>query len=168
MRFRCVVLMPLLLLAVQMFGQTVTTLNLSTQGHNPDFSNFPFTRPISVGSAIPPTCQMGQLFFNTTAVAGQNMYACTQTNIWAVMGNYTLLPAGSSALGGVVIPSNSALSVDGNGVLSANVGSGAGTLAAGNNARIVNALQPTSQIPAANVVGLLAQRPRTPPTPQIS
>jgi hypothetical protein len=153
MRFRYATVL-LVLLVVPGFAQTVTTLNLSTQGHNPDFSNFPFTRPISVGSAIPPTCQMGQLFFNTTAAAGQNMYACTQTNTWAVMGSYTLLPAGSSALGGVVIPSNSALSVDGNGVLSANVGTGAGTLAAGNDARIVNALQPTSQISAANVVGL--------------
>src|ERR1700693_5206970 len=147
MRFRYATVL-LILLAGTGFAQTVTTLNLSTQGHNPDFSNFPFTRPISVGSAIPPTCQMGQLFFNTTATAGQNMYACTQTNTWAVMGTYTLLPAGPSALGGVVIPSNSALSVDGNGVLSVNVGTGAGTVAAGNDARIVNALQPISQIPA--------------------
>ncbi|MBV9303143.1 MAG: hypothetical protein JOY62_19460 [Acidobacteriaceae bacterium] len=153
MRFRCA-LAILILAAAEAFGQTVTTLNLSTQGHNPDFSTFPFTRPVAVGSALPATCQTGQLFFNTAAGPGQNMYACTQANVWTVMGGSTLLPAGPSTLGGVVVPSNSVLSVDSNGVLSVNIGTGPSTVAAGNDTRIVNALQPTSQIPAGNVLGL--------------
>jgi hypothetical protein len=143
-----------LMVAAQVFGQTVTTLNLSTQGHNPDFASFPFTRPISTGPAVPATCQLGQMFFNTAAAPGQNIYACTQTNTWTLLGAFTLVPAGPSTLGGVLVSGNSALSIGNDGLLSANVGTGAGTLAAGNDTRIVNALQPTSQIPATNVIGL--------------
>lgn len=153
MRIKCAIGL-LFLLAGRFFGQTVTTLNLSTQGHNPDFASFPFTRPISTGPAVPATCQLGQMFFNTAAPAGQNIYACTQTNTWTLLGAFTLLPAGPSTLGGVVVTGSSALNVNSNGLLSANVGTGPGTLAAGNDTRIANALQPTSQIPATNVTGL--------------
>lgn len=73
----------------QAFAQTTTTttpttLNLQTQGRNPDFATFPFTRPISVGSTLPSTCQVGQLYFNTAAAAGSNLYACTATNTWTL------------------------------------------------------------------------------------
>ena len=74
----------------QAFAQTTTpslnptTLNLQTQSRNPDFSAFPFTRPLSVGSALPSTCQLGQLFFNSAAPAGSNLYACTAANVWTL------------------------------------------------------------------------------------
>jgi hypothetical protein len=73
-------------LASQAFGQTTppTTVNLETQGRNPDFSSFPFTRPVTVGTALPSTCQVGQLFFNSGAAAGINLYACTATNVWSL------------------------------------------------------------------------------------
>ena len=61
-----------------------TTVNLQTQGRNPDFSGFSFTRPIAVGTALPATCQVGQLFFNSAAAAGSNLYACTATNVWTL------------------------------------------------------------------------------------
>ncbi|MBV9760537.1 MAG: hypothetical protein JO340_08235 [Acidobacteriaceae bacterium] len=70
------------------------------------------------------------------------------------MGTNTLQPAGSATLGGVMIPANSGLTLGSNGALSANVGALAGTVAAGNDSRIVNALQPTSSIPASNITGL--------------
>ncbi len=153
MRFRWAMAL-LMLLAGRGVSQTITTLNLSTQGRNADFSNFPFTRPMSLGSALPSGCQVGQFFFNTAAPAGANVFGCNQPNTWFVVGGYTLLPAGPNSLGGVSIPSNSGLNVGSNGALSANVGTGAGTLAAGNDSRIVTALQPGSLIPAANVSGL--------------
>ena len=70
----------------QAFGQTTppTTVNLQTQGRNPDFSSFSFTRPIAVGTTLPSTCQVGQLFFNSAAAAGTNLYACTATNVWSL------------------------------------------------------------------------------------
>ena len=63
-------------------AQGPTTINLSTQGRNADFSSLPFTRPITVGAILPPTCLVGQLFFNSAAAAGQNLYACTSVNNW--------------------------------------------------------------------------------------
>jgi hypothetical protein len=136
------------------YSQTSTAVNLNSQSRNPDFSNFAFTRPVSVGTTLPSTCQVGQLFFNSSAAAGANIFACTQPNAWSVMGANTLQPAGSGTLGGVMIPTNSGLTLGSNGALSANVGTLAGTVAAGNDSRIVNALQPTSSIPASNITGL--------------
>jgi hypothetical protein len=153
MRVRCAIFLFSLLTGAA-FGQTITTLNMATQGRNADFSTFPFTRPISVGAALPVSCAVGQLFFNTAAAAGSNMYGCVAQNTWAVFGGYTLAPAGANILGGVSVPNNSGLTVGSNGALSVNVGAGPGTLAAGNDFRIVNALQPTSVIPAANISGL--------------
>lgn len=142
------------IMASAAYGQTSTAVNLGSQSRNPDFSNFSFTRPVSVGTALPSTCQVGQLFFNSSAAAGANIFACTQPNAWTAMGVNTLQPAGATTLGGVIVPSNSGLTVGGNGALSANIGTLAGTVAAGNDSRIVNALQPTSSIPASNVTGL--------------
>lgn len=136
------------------YGQTSTAVNLGSQSRNPDFSNFSFTRPVSVGTALPSSCQVGQLFFNSSAAAGANIFACTQPNAWTVMGANTLQPAGASTLGGVMVSTNSGLTLGNNGALSANIGTLAGTVAAGNDSRIVNALQPTSSVPASNVTGL--------------
>lgn len=78
------------------YGQTQpTTVNLQTQGRNPDFSGFSFTRPIAVGTALPSTCQVGQLFFNSAAAAGSNLYACTAANVWTLEASGT----GSSGSG---------------------------------------------------------------------
>lgn len=131
-----------------------TAINLAKQAKNPDFSTFPFTRPIEVGSALPSTCQTGQLYYNSAATAGSNLSACTSANTWTLISGYTLNPAGTSSLGGVIVPSNSGLTVAANGSLSANIGTTSGTVAAGNDSRIVNALQPTSHIAAANITGL--------------
>jgi hypothetical protein len=78
----------LALLAGQAFGQTVigTSVDLRGQGRNPDFSNFIFTRPMSVGAVLPASCQLGQLYFNSAAPAGANLYACTAPNVWTLEG----------------------------------------------------------------------------------
>lgn len=80
----------LLLLAsasiVRMAAQTPrdTSIDLQVQAKNPDFSNFPFTRPIAVGTVLPSACQIGQLYFLASANPGSNLYACTGTNVWTV------------------------------------------------------------------------------------
>ncbi|MGI8961578.1 MAG: hypothetical protein ACR2IV_17810, partial [Bryobacteraceae bacterium] len=93
-------------LVIPAFGQTNTTLNLSTQGRNADFSNFPFTRPLTQGSSLPSTCQVGQLFFNTAAPIGANIYSCASPNTWAGVGSgyaNALAPATATTLGGVTV-----------------------------------------------------------------
>src|SRR5450631_2440365 len=71
----------LVLCAAPAFSQN-TAINLGTQGRNPDFASQPFTRPVTVGTSIPAVCQVGQLFFNSSAAAGSNLYGCTGVNIW--------------------------------------------------------------------------------------
>lgn len=67
------------------YGQTL--INLATQGRNVDFSNAPSTRPEKTGSSLPATCLAGQLFFNLSSPAGQNLYGCNATNTWVVLGS---------------------------------------------------------------------------------
>ncbi len=61
-------------------------INLGTQGRNVDFSNAPSTRPVKTGTALPGTCATGDLFFNTSAPAGQNLFGCAAPNTWALAG----------------------------------------------------------------------------------
>lgn len=94
-----------LLAVLPAFSQT--TINLGTQGRNVDFSSQSFTRPISVGTALPSTCQVGQLFFNSAAAAGSNLYGCTALNVWtALAAAASSGSAGSSGTGsGIGSPS---------------------------------------------------------------
>ncbi|MBV8553076.1 MAG: hypothetical protein JOY54_17405 [Acidobacteriaceae bacterium] len=126
-------------------GLCQTSVNLGTQGKNADFSHLPFTRPISVGTTLPAACQIGQMFFSTAVAAGANVYVCVQANTWASIGSYTLPAAGVNTLGGVTIAANSGLAIA-NGALSANVGATAGTVAAGNDSRIVGALEAANNL----------------------
>jgi hypothetical protein len=60
-----------------------TKIDLRQQSSDPDFSAMPHTRPIAVGDVLPPTCQVGELFFYTVPPAGQNLYSCTAAGNWA-------------------------------------------------------------------------------------
>ncbi len=76
-----------------------TLINLATQGRNIDFSNAPSTRPEKTGSSLPATCLPGELFFNLTAPAGQNLYSCVAANTWVLVGLNSGLPdPGSNGL----------------------------------------------------------------------
>ena len=70
--------------ACRISGQTL--INLGTQGRNIDFSNAAETRPVRVGSSLPSTCSTGDLFFNTSGTAGQNLFGCASPNVWALIG----------------------------------------------------------------------------------
>ncbi len=50
------------------------------------------TRPVSVGTSLPSTCIVGQLFFNSSAAAGSNLSACTSANTWSGIGASLTLP----------------------------------------------------------------------------
>lgn len=63
-------------------GQTL--INLATQGRNADFTTQQYTRPMKTGTALPSTCTVGDMYFNLSGTAGQNLYACTATNTWTL------------------------------------------------------------------------------------
>ncbi len=63
------------------FSQT-TQVDLRTQGKAIDFTNATATRPVKSGTALPAICQVAELFLNTNAPAGSNLFACTATNTW--------------------------------------------------------------------------------------
>jgi hypothetical protein len=70
-------------LAGQAFGQTM--VDLRTQSKSVDFSSQPSTSPAVVGATLPGSCQTGQLFFNSTATPGANLFGCTASNTWTLM-----------------------------------------------------------------------------------
>jgi hypothetical protein len=50
----------------------------------PRFCELPFTRPMTVGTAVPDSCQVGQFYINSAVSAGANLYACTAQNVWSL------------------------------------------------------------------------------------
>jgi hypothetical protein len=65
-------------------GLAQTQLDLRTQSKNIDFSQAPETRPMKTGGTVPSTCNPGDMFFNTSAPVGQNVYGCTATGSFAL------------------------------------------------------------------------------------
>lgn len=63
-----------------------TLIDLRTQGKSVDFSGATSTKPFQTGAALPATCSVGAIFFNTAAPAGQNLYGCTAPNTWSELG----------------------------------------------------------------------------------
>jgi hypothetical protein len=41
---------------------------------------------------LPSTCSAGEIFFNTAATPGANLYACTVANTWTAQGGVTVTP----------------------------------------------------------------------------
>jgi hypothetical protein len=52
-----------------------------------DFTMFPTTKPFKMGVALPSTCGTGEMFFNSAAAAGQNVYACYAPDLWSLVGS---------------------------------------------------------------------------------
>lgn len=63
-----------------------TLLDLGTQSKNIDFTQATFTRPFRLGSALPSTCTVGDVFFLTGTTAGRNSHLCSATNVWTPLG----------------------------------------------------------------------------------
>ena len=63
-------IMPVFLMAwLASYGQTL--VNLRTQSKNVDFSAAATTKPAKSGGSLPVTCSTGEMFFLTSAAAGQ-------------------------------------------------------------------------------------------------
>lgn len=63
-----------------------TRVDLRTQSKSVDFSNTGSTKPSRTGTSLPLNCSVGETFFKTDAPAGSNLYGCTTTNIWTLLG----------------------------------------------------------------------------------
>ena len=83
-----------LLAALSVALSAQTKVDLGHQSQNVDFTLFSVTKPVTLVSTLPATCAVGQMVWNTTATAGQNLYLCTATNTWTQL-------IGSSATGTV-------------------------------------------------------------------
>ncbi|MBV8847630.1 MAG: hypothetical protein JO307_32865 [Bryobacterales bacterium] len=59
-----------------------TQIDLKTQSKSVDFSAAPSTKPLQTGAVLPATCTVGQMFFNTSASSGQNLFGCVAMNAW--------------------------------------------------------------------------------------
>lgn len=82
-------------------GLGQTKLDLRGQSKNVDFSAAATTKPAKTGSSLPATCLTGEVFFNTNAAPGANLYGCVATNTWAAIAEGTdFYEAGAS--GGIV------------------------------------------------------------------
>ena len=49
---------------------------------NWDASGAATTKPAKTGTALPATCGVGEVFFNSSAAPGANLYLCSATNVW--------------------------------------------------------------------------------------
>jgi len=67
-------------------GLAQTQLNLARESKNSNFSQFPETRTLKTGTVLPSTCNQGDVFFNTAAPQGQNVYGCATLNTWSLEG----------------------------------------------------------------------------------
>lgn len=52
-----------------------------------DISGKTSTAPVKAGTDLPGTCSPPQLFFDTDATAGLNLYACTASDTWTLLGD---------------------------------------------------------------------------------
>jgi hypothetical protein len=77
-----------------------TRVDLKSQSKNADYSNFPSAAPFPVGTALPATCAVGNVFFKSDAVAGANLYGCVGQNTWVVEST----GAGGGGATGLAIP----------------------------------------------------------------
>lgn len=64
-----------------------TQVDLRNQSKNVDLQTAPFTKPFKSGVVLPATCTLAEMFFETTAPAGANVFGCTATNTWSLQGN---------------------------------------------------------------------------------
>lgn len=71
------------LLAVAAYGQTVINGSRSILGYW-DAGSATWTKPLKAGTTAPATCAVGEMFYDTDATAGQNIYGCTATNTWTL------------------------------------------------------------------------------------
>ncbi|MGD0200089.1 MAG: hypothetical protein ABSD27_04990 [Bryobacteraceae bacterium] len=80
------------LMAAALVAAAQTQIDLRNQSKNVDFSGAASTKPFRLGTQLPATCALGEAFFKTDAPAGENLYACTASNVWTLQSGGNGLP----------------------------------------------------------------------------
>lgn len=92
----------ILMLVVGLLTFAQTQVDLKTQARNVDFSGASATKPVKAGSLLPPGCAVGEMFFKTDAIAGQNLHLCVGLNTWTqIQGNGSTGGGGSTSASGL-------------------------------------------------------------------
>ncbi len=107
-----------LVMLVAVAAAAQTQVDLRSQSKSVDFSGANPTKPMAAGTVLPSTCSTGQMFFVTTASAGENVFGCTATNTWS------LETGGSGGGGGAVIVENAGSPLGTASTLNFSVGAG--------------------------------------------
>jgi hypothetical protein len=108
-------------------NQNFVSLDLFLSGNNP-LPGLTVTAKFQIpnGTVNPGTCSVGQLFFNTAAIPGSNLFGCTSINFW------TLMSGGGGGGGGSPGGSNGALQYNSSGTFGGLSLGTSGTLLHGN------------------------------------
>jgi hypothetical protein len=80
-------LVSLLWLVSSIHGQNL--VDIRTQTKDVNFSGAASTIPAKSGTALPATCNPGEMFFNTANSPGQNLYTCAPANTWTQLSSST-------------------------------------------------------------------------------
>jgi len=70
-------------------GPAQTSIDLRTQSKSVDFGEAISTRPMKTGTSLPANCGVGDMFFKSDGPAGSNVYGCTATDTWSLIGGGT-------------------------------------------------------------------------------
>jgi len=73
----------LAMFAGALYGQ-LTQIDLRLQSRDVDFSGASATKPLRLGTGLPSTCGLGEMYYRLDATAGMNVYGCTATNSWTL------------------------------------------------------------------------------------
>jgi hypothetical protein len=76
----------LVMIFLSLSAAAQTQIDLRTQTKNVDFTAAVSTKPLKTGTVLPATCQVGDMFFNTAATPGANLYGCTAVDNWSIQG----------------------------------------------------------------------------------
>jgi hypothetical protein len=76
-----VILMVLLCFSIPSGAQQIINGNRTLLG-NWDATGAATTKPLKIGTALPASCGIGEMFFNTAAMAGANVYVCAAASTW--------------------------------------------------------------------------------------
>lgn len=82
-------LLLLVLLAQCAWGQTGHGGITGRAGADYNFTAANTTSVCKTGTSVPGTCGVGECFFDTDATAGENLFGCTSTNVWTLLGGGT-------------------------------------------------------------------------------
>jgi hypothetical protein len=99
-KFKLLFLLLTLITAYAQPSRKLVGQQQATTTANIDFSQALATSPLTSGASLPPTCTPPQMFYKTSATAGQNIYGCTSTDIWTLQGDGNTGGGGGGAAAG--------------------------------------------------------------------